>query len=810
MRSFGQNIKYALRILAKSPGFTAIAILTLALGIGANTAIFTVANAVLLRNLPYSHPERLVLIEGSDFTRGGSYGRLSYPFFRVLKDRAQSFSGVAACVYDSFSLTGHGDAEQINGARASPNFFDLLGVRPLAGRTFLPEEDLPGGSNVAVLSYEFATRLFTDPKSAVGKNLSLDSRDYAIIGVLPPDFVFTLLGSRRDVWTTRPYDMGFVTRARVELGGQYFSLLGRLGPGVSREQARAELAVLRDQYRRDKPGNYDASLPLTMDARDFESEMVAGIRPTLLMLSAAVGLVLLIACANVASLLLSRALGRKKEFAVRAALGGSRAALIRQLLTESVILSIASGALGIALGYAGTRILGAMSQGDLKTADLSMDAHVLFFTLAISILSGVIFGLAPSLQLAKIDVNTALRDESRASTGTRGRHHARSVLVIAQVALSMILLVGSGLLIRSFVRLRDAPLGFDPKNVLTMELLLLPSHYGQPAQMTAFYNRVLERLETIPGLDAAALSTALPSSETHGTPVLFEGQPAVALGLRPTIPIQQISPDYAKVLRVPLVAGRMFDDHDDAQSRPVAMVNQTAARKFWPNESAIGKRVWIGSVQNPSEVVGVLGDVRNTGLADPPAPEVFSPYPQLPFPMLFVNVRTPMDPHAVASAVRARIAAVDPGEPVTQVKTMEEHMDSLSAAARFTMFLLGVFAGVALILAVVGIYGVIAYSVAQRTQELGIRMALGAAKGDILRLVIGNGLALTVSGIVIGAAASIALTRLMAGLLYRTSATDPVTFVSSAALFTAVALIASYIPAQRAARIDPTAALRGE
>jgi putative ABC transport system permease protein len=545
-----------------------------------------------------------------------------------------------------------------------------------------------------------------------------------------------------------------------------------------------------------------------MATPDLRSQMVTEIRRTILILTAAVAFVLLIACANVASLLLSRALGRKKEFAVRAALGGSRATLIRQLLIESLLIAAASGGLGIGLGFLGTRVLAGLSAENFWMSQVSMDPGVLVFTLAISLLSGILFGLAPALELSKSDVNRALREEGRGSTGNLRRNRARGVLVVGQVALSMILLVGAGLLIRSFVRLRTSPAGFDPKNVLTMMVTLMPAHYSQPAQMIRFYRDALDRVGSVPGVEAAAISTALPGSSTHATPLLFDGQPAVALGQRPIEAIRQISPDFLKVMRIPLIAGRMFDAHDNETSKLVAIVNQAAARRFWPNERAIGKRIWIGNLPNPYEVVGVIGDTKNRGVAVPPAPEVFEPYPQLPFLMIQMNVRTAVDPHSLESAIRASLAGVDNDEPVTDVRTMDEYLETLSAPARFTTVLLGIFSGVAFVLAVVGLYGVIAYSVAQRQQELGIRIALGAARRDIFRLVIGGGLTLTAAGIAIGVAGSIALTRLMGDLLYQTSATDPATFLTCGLLFTATALAASYIPARRAAEIDPTTALR--
>jgi putative ABC transport system permease protein len=517
----------------------------------------------------------------------------------------------------------------------------------------------------------------------------------------------------------------------------------------------------------------------------------------------------LIACANVASLLLSRALGRTKEFAVRTALGASRGALILQLLTESVLLAMVSGGFGIALGRAGTRVLAAYSQTNFpQMADVAMDLRVLAFTLVISVLSGVLFGLTPSLQLSRLDVNTMLREEGRGSGGNRRRDRARRVLVVAQVALAMVLLVGSGLLIRSFVHLQTVSPGFEPKGTLTMQTYLPPARYPQPSRRIAFYATAIQNMKSVPGVQAASISTALPVLANHGTPFLFEGQPVVALGQRPVVLIQSISPEYPKVMGVPVVAGRAFTDHDDAQAPPVALVNQSIVRQFWPNQNPLGKRVVIGNLPKPFEVVGVLGDVKNDSLALAASAEVYVPYPQLASPLLYLSVRTPLDPHSLASALRAQIAAADPEQPLTEIQTMQERLELASASPRFNMLLIGVFSAAAFILAVIGIYGMIAYSVAQRTQELGIRIALGAEKFDILRLVIGSGLALTLAGIAIGLAGSIALTRLMSAMLYETSATDPVILCASAALFLAIALLASYLPARRATRIDPTEALR--
>jgi len=804
MDTLARDLRYSLRMLAKAPGFAALAIATLALGIGANTAIFTVANSVLLRSLPYKDPGQLVRISTH---RDGSCC-VSLPYFTALSATNRSFSGVTAYQFDAVNLAVPDGAEQTDAERVTGNFFDVLGARLLAGRTFTPEEDQPGGNQVVLIGYELATRLFSGAQNAVGQHLALDSKDYTIIGVVPPKFGVQLLGRQPEIWMPRIIEFSLTTPARVNLGGMYYEAIGRLRPGVTSAQALAETEVIFQQYKHDKPGNFDATSDVAMTVSNLQSNLVANVRPTLLILSAAVGFVLLIACANVANLLLFRALSRRKEFAVRSALGAPRSTLVRQLLTESVLMAVMSGALGIFLGYLGTRFLSAFTQTNLpQVADIPMDLRVLSFTVAISVLSGILFGLTPSLQLSRPNLGFTLSDEGRSSTGSRQRNRIRSILVAAQVALSMVLLIGSGLLIRSFMRLRMVDPGFGGKNTLTAKTFLPPAIYPQPADRVAFYRSALQRLQSIPGVQAAAISTALPVLPTHGAPARFEGEPEVDLGRRTVVFIESISPDYPKAMGMPLVAGRAFNDLDDAQSTPVVMVNQATARRFWPNQDPLGKLVWIGRFP-PCQVVGVLADIKNDSLASPTQPEVFFPYPQLASPMLYVSIRSSLDPHSLVSALRAQIVAVNRGQPISDVQTMEERLELASAQTRSMMLLIGVFSATALILALVGIYGVIAYSVAQRTQELGIRIALGASSADIFRLVIGNGLRLAVAGTVIGLLASFALTRLMASLLFQTSATDPITFVGSALVFAVVAALASYLPARRAMRINPTDALR--
>ncbi|HTA68366.1 MAG TPA: ABC transporter permease, partial [Bryobacteraceae bacterium] len=777
------DLRYSVRMLVKSPGFALVATLTLALGIGSNTAIFTVANTLLLRPLPYTDPGRLALLFAD---RRGQLEGFSYLRYSLLRVQTRSFSGVAVFASDTFNLTsrgnltGRGDPEQLSSARVSANFFDVLGVRPELGRAFGANGDQPEAKPEVMISHTLWLRRFGAEKDIIGESIALDSRDYTIIGVLPSSFTFSELRANVDIWSPRVFEHSLASAERVRLGVGYLYGIARLASGTTRDQAQAEMDVLNGQYQRDNPGRPDVDTNQKVVVRDLQQQVVANFRPALLVLMGAVGFVLLIACANVASLLLSRALGRKKEIAVRAALGASRGALIRQLIVESLLLAMVSGICGILLSQWCTHMLASLTLSNLPSmAGVRMDLPVLAFTVAISLASGILFGLTPALQLSKPDLNTVLRDEGRGSTGSRGRNRARSLMVIAQVALSMVLLVGSGLLIRSFVRLQTVNLGFDPARILTMRIALPPTKYATPQQQIAFYDRVLKAVQTLPGVQAASISSALPLNPSRQSPMLPEGQPMVPFGQRPILNIQTISPDYARVLRMPLLRGREFTDHDGADAPGVAIVNEAVVRRYWPNDNPIGKHILLGQRPQPVEVVGVFSDLKNVTLGDDASPEVILPFPQLPWPLLNLSVRTAGDPRSLISAVRRQVSDVDKDQPLTDVRTMDEVVGSATAPQRLTMLLLGVFSATALILAMVGIYGVIAYSVAQRTQELGIRMALGADPGDVLKLVVGQGLGLTLTGIAIGLAGAFALTRLMSSLLYQTSATDPIAFAVS-------------------------------
>ncbi|MGC9949920.1 MAG: ABC transporter permease [Bryobacteraceae bacterium] len=806
-----RNLHYACRVLWKSPGFALVAIATLALGIGANTAIFSVANALLLRPLPYAHPERLVLVYAEKAGAAGDIRPLSFPRATFLSEKSRAFSGFAAFTSENFNLTGRGAPEQLSAARVSWNFFDVLGVRPALGRAFLREEDQAGAQGVCLISHALWTRTFGARADMAGQNITLDATPYTVIGVLPRGFHFAPLGAEVDLWAPRVFDLNITTPAQIRAGVGFLTAVARLAPGVSAGQAEAEMDVRDRQYKRENPGMPDADPAMAVRARDLQEQTVAHVRTAVLILCGAVGLLLLIACANVAALLLSRALSRRKEIAIRAALGARRTALIGQLLAESILLAVAGGALGIALSAAGTQALAALGQGSLpRVEEIGIDWRVIAFTSGLSLVTGVLFGLFPAMQLSRQDLNPVLRSEGRGSAGGRRRNRARGALVVAQVALSMILLVGAGLLIRSFVRLRSVSAGFDARNVLTMSISLPPARYAKAPQMAAFYDQMVKRVAGMPGVESAAVCSALPVRPVRFSAVLVEGQPDVALAARPVLAIQMVSPAYFRTLRVALRQGREFGDGDNADAPLVAVVNETLVRRFWPHENPIGKHLLMGRMVKPTEVVGVAADVNNLSLAAAPEAEVYVPFSQRPWASMNLILRTAGDPRHWAAAARAAVAAVDRDQPVTAVNTMEEVLATSTAPQRFSVFLLGVFSATALALAAVGLYGAIAYSVAERTREMGIRIALGAAKRDILRMIVGQGLALALAGLAIGTVASLALTRLMSGLLFQTDAADPASFAASALLFAAIAALASYLPARRATRVDPTEALRYE
>jgi len=806
MQSLLRDMGFGWRMLRKNPAFTVAAILTLALAIGANTAIFTVTNALLLRPFPYRAPELLVTVGAKDQNKdfGGTLLR-----YELLRDHSQSFEGVAAFTTDNLNLTGRGEPLQVPIARVSANFFSLLGVEPQLGRTFTDDEGRPEGKPVVILSDSIWRTRFNNDPNIVGQTVTLDTTPHTIIGVLPANIQFPFVGEA-DIWTPRYFEYSIMSTQRLRMGVGYLGLLGRLKPGTSLKSADAELAVLNRQYREQNPNAPDADPAIVMAASPLRDLVVSDVRGKVLMLTAAVAVVLLIACANVASLLLSRALSRRREIAVRTALGASRRTVVQQLLTESMLLAFVAGILGIGIGWLAIRAFTKWGASQLPQGiPIGIDVCVLLFTLGVSLLTGIIFGMLPALQLSRVDLQSALRDEGRGSSAGHGRARMKSLLVVGQVALSLLLLIGAGLLLRSFGHLLRVDPGFDSRDVLAMNVTLPTVKYAKPDQQIAFFDEVLRRVRALPGVRDAAVSAALPLTWKRITPVLPEGQPNVPLAQRPFIDIEAVSPQWFQTMRVPLRGGRDFTAADDAKAPKVVIVNETFARRFWPNENPLGKHVIVGRWTDPAEVVAVAADVKNKGLAQDTQAQLYLAFPQLPWGNMNLLVRTTVPPLTLASAVRTQISAVDQDQPVTGIQTVEELMDTSRAQPRFTMLLLSIFSAAALALAVIGIYGVLAYTVAERRLELGIRMALGAERRDIIRLVLRQGVILVIAGIAIGLIAALALSKLMSSLLYKTGARDLETFAVAPLVFLAIALLASYLPARRAVEVNPVETLRG-
>jgi predicted permease len=819
LETIWQDSIYALRAMRKNPLFAMTAVLTLAIGIGGNTAFFTVIRAVLLKPLEYRDPDRLVRVSVNLPNQPNGELALSLDRLQEIRKTVRSFSEFGAFGRpENMALSGAGDPEALKVARVSANFLSILGVEPILGRSFLPEEDTRGGRPVALIGAGLWKRRFGGDPMIAGKTATLETTPYTIIGVLPAGFSFPFAGA--DVWVTRPSEWSFLP-SRYWSYAPMLTGFARLKPQVSQEQVRAELDVLLHQYAAAHPG-WRAMYPgASMRVVLLRDQLVANVRPMLWMLFGAVGFVLLIACANVASLLLARAASRSREFAVRAALGAARGRLIWQLLVESLILSTLGGALGVLLAAWGLRAIAAASALPLPRAGaIRLDSMVLAFTLAISIATGVLFGLFPSLTASRPDLADVLR-ESGAAVGrgsfTRGGTlgvSARGLLVVSQVALSIVLLIGAALLIQSFVRLHSVNPGFQPANLLTMKIALPIARYDTDQKRAAFFEGLVRRVEAAPAVRAVTVVLKLPTTTRLGTDIHIAGRPDSDSEAQ-IVQWQSISPGYLRTLGIALKRGRAFTARDNTPgSPPVVMINEGLARRFWPDyprgQDPVGQRVSTGfdKAIGWMEIVGIMADVHDQGLALDAEQTVYLPTAVHPPQVAYLAARTEGDPRRFVNTIRSQVLATDGDQPVSDVRTMEEVIDASIGQRRLTMLLLGSFAGVALLLAMVGIYGVIAYSVAQRTREVGIRRALGAQQGDILRLVLGQGLGLSLAGVAIGIGGAFALTRVMKGFLFQVSATDPTTIVGVALLFVGVALVGSYIPARRATRIDPMAALR--
>ncbi len=804
-----QDLRFGLRMLLKHKGFTAIAILTLSLGVGANTAIFSVVNAVLLRPLPFAEPERLVWFGG--WTGADKEQGVTPADFLDYREQSQSFTQIAASVSDgiAMNLSGDGEPERLKGGYVTANYLDVFGVKPALGRTFAAEEGLEGismegGDRVVVLSHALWQRRFGSDPAIINQTITLDKRNVTVIGVMPPQFQYP---PGVELWL--PFR--FPASPQSAFRSRQFHFLrpvARLKPGVTRAQAQAEVEIIARQLQSLYPKtNANQSLFLT----PLQERLVGNVRLTLLTLLGAVGCVLLIACANVANLLLARASARGREIAVRSALGASRGRVVRQLLTESLALALLGGLGGMLLAKWGVKLLVALSEGYLPRADeVRINATVFGFTLAVALGAGLLFGLAPALQSARLDLTEALKEGGRAAGSGARRHRTLNLLVVGEVALAMMLLIGAGLLLNSFIRLQQVSPGFDEKNLLTARIDI-PNPYAQPEKKQQFFEQLQQRVAALPGVEAVGLVTELPLARQSADHTFrIERRPEPLPGQNPHADIRAVNHDYFRAMRIPLLKGRYFTEADVRVNAKVVLISEELARLYFAGENPIGQRLLRGAFgEAPTEeIIGVVGDVRHRGLDIGLRPTIYSPTLSLGFTNLVI--RTTNDPVNLAAAVRREVAAIDPNQPVANVKTMERWVSESVAQPRFRTLLLGLFSGAALLLAMVGVYGVMSYAVSQRVHELGVRMALGARAGDVLRLVIGQGMKLAVAGVAIGMAGAFALTRLIKDLLFGVRATDPATFATFALLLTGVALVACYLPARRATKVDPMVALRHE
>ncbi|HYE16499.1 MAG TPA: ABC transporter permease [Pyrinomonadaceae bacterium] len=811
MRTLLNDVRFALRRLAKSKGFTAVAVASLALGIGANVAIFSVVNAVLIRPLPFPEAERLVMVWEDNSALGFPRDTPAPANYADWKAQNQSFEDMAALATRSFNITGDGEPEKVSAYRVTANLFGVLGVRPAVGRAFNEEDDRPGAAKVVILNYGLWQRRYGGERSVVGRDILLDGEKHTVVGVMPKGFQF--MESYTGLWVPA----AFTPEEMAARGSHYLVVVARMKPGVSAEQAHADVAAITERIAREFPAQAQNLKAAVVPLRE---QITGNTRRPLILLLAAVALVLLIACANVANLLLARSASRRKEMAVRTALGASRARVVRQLLTESVLLSVLGGAAGLLLAAWGFEFLKKLiPDGMTLSSSLTIDLPVLGYALGVSLLTGIVFGLAPALQSSRVELNEALKQGGGRSASGGGGGRLRSALVVVEVALALVLLVGAGLLVQTVSNLRYQYALFEPERLLTVRTVLPQRKYTGAAQRANFYDRVLERVRALPGVVSAGYTTSVPLQWKGGANGLFLEGVQLPPGVFANANHRQVSAGYLQTMGIPLREGRYIEETDDARALPVVVVNETMARQYWQGQSAVGRRLKFGPDESADDpwrtVVGVVADVRQMGLDAPVKAEAYYPYKQItthPFfaPRDLVVRAEAGDPLSLVPAVRREVHAVDPDQPLSSVATMDKVLGDETGSRGTGMVLLAALAGLAVLLAAIGIYGVLAYFVTQHVPEIGVRLALGARPRDILALVLRKGMGLALGGVLAGLAAAYALTRLMESLLFGVSATDPLTFGGLALLLAAVALVACVVPARRATRVDPMTALRYE
>ena len=816
------DIRYGLRQLIKHPAFSIIAILTLALGIGANTAIFSVVNAVLLKPLPFPEPDQLIAVGMTDTRQKGQtdLNSLSYPDFFDFRDQNRTLASSALYRDGSYALTSDEGATSVHGAKVSAEFFDVLGIKPKMGRAFVRDDEQggggPGGFKV-VISDEFWKKHFGADPNVIGHTVTLDRRQHTVIGVMPAGFQFPIQNDPIDFYVSIAEDAANPDGSKPQTkqrGSHSLQAVARLKPGVTGAQANSDLSTIAEALAKQYP---DSNTHFGVLVKPLREDMIGDVRTALYILFGAVVCVLLIANANVANLLLARASARGKEMALRAAMGASRIRIIRQLLTESVLLAGLGGFFGLLLAQWGTdALIKTVPQNIPRISNIQLDAQVLTFTLLVSLVTGVVFGLVPAWQASHVDLNSSLKSGSRTGSGGENKGRVRNALIMAEVALALILLISAGLLIQSFARLGRVPSGIRTERLLTARVSLPDAAYPKNENIIGFYDQFLTRIRAIPGVESASTIVPLPLTGSNMVTSFDIQERSLPEGQRPGAPVRIIATDYFKTMGIPVRQGRIFDERDRFDSAPVVIVNERFAQKYFPGENVIGKRIQPGFAADDTgdkvrEIVGVVGNVKHLSLKNEDSPEMYLPRTQIPFGIMSIVIRTSVsDPNAITNSLRKELAALDATIPLTSVRVFEEYVSRSLARPRFNTLLLSIFAGTALVLTAIGIYGVLAYSVAQRTSEIGIRIALGAGKGSIFRLIVGQAMTLVGISLVLGVAGAFAATRLLSSLLFGVGASDPGTFAGIVLLVSAVAFIAAWVPARRATRVDPIIALRTE